>query len=437
MGWNQWYSARSYIRSSLWIVPFIALVIYAAVIRVIYWIDEWNGWEVLWPWGVSGTQAMLQTVITLMLTFFVFTFGSLMVAVQVASGQLTPRIISATLLRDNAIRFTVGLFIFTLLFATGALARLDTTVSRGVAAVAGLLGFASISAFLYLIDHAVRLLRPVSVVWRVGEQGRAVIESVYPEPARDPGLFPETRHDPSRLSQVLLHHGRSGIVLAVDLKRLVILAKRRNAVIELVPRIGDFVATGDPLFRVSDGTGVGDDRALRAMVALGPERTIEQDSTFAFRIIVDVAVKALSKAINDPTTAVLAIDQLQRLLRLVGNRHLQDTEIRDRSGQVRVIFRTPNWEDFVQLTFSEIRLYGAGNFQIARRLRSMIESLTQALPEYRRPALHDQLHLLDRALEKHYLLPEDLALARIPDAQGLGGASPNTPRRSLLAVVKT
>jgi uncharacterized membrane protein len=135
-------------------------------------------------------------------------------------------------------------------------------------------------------------------------------------------------------------------------------------------------------------------------------------------------VKALSKAINDPTTAVLAIDQLQRLLRIVGNRHLQDAEIRGRSGQVRVIFRTPNWDDFVQLTFSEIRLYGAENFQIARRLRSMIENLLQSLPEYRRPALSSQLDLLDRTLETLYKLPEDLALAREPDAQGLGGAAP-------------
>ncbi len=88
-----------------------------------------------------------------------------------------------------------------------------------------------------------------------------------------------------------------------------------------------------------------------------------------------------------------------------------------------MIFRTPNWEDFVQLTFSEIRLYGAENFQIARRLRAMIENLSQTLPEYRRPALRTELDLLDRAIEKLYTFPEDLALARVADPQGLGGAS--------------
>jgi uncharacterized membrane protein len=157
-------------------------------------------------------------------------------------------------------------------------------------------------------------------------------------------------------------------------------------------------------------------------VAFGPERTIEQDSTFAFRVIVDVAIKALSAAINDPTTAVLAIDQLHRLLRQVGRRHLHDNALFDSGGALRLIFPTPNWEDFVRLTFSEIRLYGAANFQIARRLRAMIENLMQNLPDTRRSALQRELDLLEGTLERLHRLPQDLALARQPDLQGLGGA---------------
>src|SRR6476661_9174862 len=117
------------------------------------------------------------------------------------------------------------------------------------------------------------------------------------------------------------------------------------------------------LFRLYGGAKTIDDRLLRAQIALGPERTIEQDSTFAFRVIVDIAIRALSKAINDPTTAVLAIDQLHRLLRDVGKRHLHDEQIMDDAGYLRVIFPTPNWDDFVQLACREIRLYGAENFQ--------------------------------------------------------------------------
>jgi uncharacterized membrane protein len=87
----------------------------------------------------------------------------------------------------------------------------------------------------------------------------------------------------------------------------------------------------------------------------------------------------------------LAIDQLHRLLRIVGGRHLHEEQIKDGNGRVRVVFPTPNWEDFVQLACREIRLYGAGNFQVARRLRAMIQNLLRALPESRRTALRKEL----------------------------------------------
>jgi uncharacterized membrane protein len=150
---------------------------------------------------------------------------------------------------------------------------------------------------------------------------------------------------------------------------------------------------------------------------------MEQDPMFSFRIEVDIALKALSPAINDPTTAVLAIDQLQRLLRLVGQRSLRTHEIMDQTGQPRLIFRTPNWEDFVHITFREIRFCGANNLQIPRRLRAMIENLLQTLPEHRHPALHEELDLLTRALAREHLFPEDLELACTPDSQGMGGSS--------------
>ena len=120
---------------------------------------------------MSGTQTALQTIITMSLSFIVFTFGSLLVAIQVASGQLTPRIIATTLLRDNVIRITVGLFVFTLLFALGTVARIEATVPRLVMWAAAILGLISVMAFLFLIDYAARLLRPVSILWRVSERG--------------------------------------------------------------------------------------------------------------------------------------------------------------------------------------------------------------------------------------------------------------------------
>jgi uncharacterized membrane protein len=207
---------------------------------------------------------------------------------------------------------------------------------------------------------------------------------------------------------------------------LVAKARRADIVIELVPQVGDFVAVDEPLFYLYGDHGAIVDNQLRTLVAFGMERTMEQDPVFAFRILADIALKALSAAINDPTTAVLALDQLHRLLRVTGKRSLRTEEIVDRSGRVRVILRTPNWEDFVHISFREIRHYGAGSIQIARRLRAAIENLIQTLPEHRHDALRVELTLLDRAIVSTHLFAEDLALARIPDPQGLGGSSGTT-----------
>jgi uncharacterized membrane protein len=120
---------------------------------------------------------------------------------------------------------------------------------------------------------------------------------------------------------------------------------------------------------------------------------------------------------------VLALDQVHRLLRMVGRRKLRGEVIVDASGRPRLIFRTPNWEDYVHVACSEIRACGANNLQVVRRMRAMLEDLRSTLPEQRRIALDTELDLLDWAMQAHFTRPEELALARIPDSQGLGGSS--------------
>ncbi len=421
--WNRLFRATSYLKSALWTVPIIAIALVLLSAPVIRHLDAWLGWR-LGGLAIAGAQALYQTVITLTLSFLVFTFGSLLVAIQVAGGQLTPRIIATLLLRDNVVRYSVGLFVFTLVFAVSTLNRLEQSVLELVALLTAALGVACIADFLFLIDYAARLLRPVSVVARVGDEGLAVIKAVYPGAATgEPGELEALRAQLKGPRRVVAHTGRSEIVLAVDLPTLVGAATKCDGLIEVVPQVGDFVAAEEPLFLLHGMAAALDERGLRTTVAFGPERTLEQDPIFAFRIIVDIALKALSPAINDPTTAVLAIDQVHRLLRVAGRRHLRRDVIRDAAGKPRVIFRTPNWEDFVHIACNEIRACGAANTQVARRLRAMLDNLVATLPEYRHSALLQELRLLDRSVEKHYSFPEDLALARVPDVQGLGGSA--------------
>jgi uncharacterized membrane protein len=297
----------------------------------------------------------------------------------------------------------------------------DEVVHQFNTFIAGVLGGGSLVVFLYLIDYAARLLRPVSLVQRVGESGIAVIQGVYPESTMLARTV-ESSGNSEFPVRTVANAGTSGILLALDLEGLVKQARQADGMIEFVPQVGDFVAADEPLFRLYGGAGAIDDRHLQAAVALGSERTLEQDPTFAFRILVDIAIKALSPAINDPTTAVLAIDQLHRLLRHVGLRHVSREEICDDAGKPRLVFRTPNWEDFVHLTCTEIRHCGAGSVQIMRRMRSMLDNLMHTLPPHRHAELRKQLDLLDRSIEEHYTFAEDRALARIPDPQGLGGS---------------
>jgi uncharacterized membrane protein len=319
--------------------------------------------------------------------------------------------------------FSMSQGIFTLLFALSAQNRITDEVYQLILFIAALLGVSCFAAFFYLIDYASRLLRPISILTKVGNRGLAVIKSVYPDMSLAPDA-PEGRHPALGIpNRIIQHEGTSEIILAVDLKTLSEEAERVNGIIEFVPQVGDFVALDEPLFNLYGRAAGLDDDTLRATVSCGSERTIEQDPTFAFRIIIDIALRALSPAINDPTTAVLAVDQLHRMLRTVGKRHLRTDEILGASGQLRVYFRTPDWEDFVHLAFSEIRSCGSSNMQVVRRLRAMIENLIQTLPPQRHRALHQELGLLDREIERHFDYPEELSLARIADSQGLGGHS--------------
>jgi uncharacterized membrane protein len=251
-----------------------------------------------------------------------------------------------------------------------------------------------------------------------------VIENVYPRLLGESG---EASREPEDLplgppSRTIVHAGLSGVVLAIDIQGLVAEARRIDGVIKLIPQVGEFVAHGESLFQVfGEGRALGA-VALRQAVAFGPARTLQQDPEFAFRILVDIAARALSPAVNDPTTAVQAIHQIQHLLRIVGMRDLSTGRVRDEAGRLRLIYRTPDWGDFVDLAVTEIRLYGAGSIQVSRRLCAMIEKLVEVLPSVRTPALQAQRSLIERSVQRGFQDPEDQRQAGIPDVQGMGGA---------------
>jgi uncharacterized membrane protein len=188
---------------------------------------------------------------------------------------------------------------------------------------------------------------------------------------------------------------------------------------------GDFVATGAGTVVVY-GTPPRPalaQRQLSGMVALGTERTIDQDPAFALRIMVDVAIRALSPAVNDPTTAVQVLDHLENLLVAIGTTPELSgrRERRDTDGRLRLVMPAHRWEDFLALGTTEIREYGAASIQVMRRMRAMLESLrTSILPEYV-AAADDELARLDATVETHWGASVDLDRARTSGRQGIGG----------------
>jgi uncharacterized membrane protein len=151
------------------------------------------------------------------------------------------------------------------------------------------------------------------------------------------------------------------------------------------------------------------------------ERTFEQDPKYPIRLLVDIAIKALSPAVNDPTTAVQTIDQLEDLLRRLGGYDLDAGYAGDANGVVRLIFPMPTWEDYLTLAFDEIRQYGATSVQVMRRLRSALVGLTDSLSSGERAdAVRRYLQHLDLVIEHSTLDAEDRLMAHQEDRQGLG-----------------
>jgi uncharacterized membrane protein len=419
MSWLERYRLRHYFANSIWIYPVLGALAAIGLVRLLHDVERELGWTS--PVDPDTARAVLGTIASSLFTSIVFVGTALLVAVQLASANLSPRIIGLVF-RDPITKLSLTMLAFSFTLSLSALIRVTAAVPLLTAHTSAYMSFVSLAIFLYLIDHLGKALRPSGALMTVARRGRKVIEAVYPHLISDsktPSLAAAEvlKGEPTRT----IRNPKDGAVLAFDVQGLVALAARADCVIELVPQVGDFIACRDPLFQIFQGGESLSAETLCQSVAVGQERTPEQDPAFAFRIIVDIASKGLSPAINDPTTAVLALDQIHHLLRTVGLRRLDDERVRDATGRLRLAYRTPDWEDFVELAVTEIRQFGGTSIQIARRLRAMLENLIETLPEQRAARLRIELEKLPRSTKRFFHEPADVALADIADLQGVGG----------------
>jgi uncharacterized membrane protein len=400
--WRRRSRLNEFIRNSPWIEPAAAILVAIVIARGLRHTDEALRWKVF-DFSADGARAVLGVFIASMLTFIVLVASTLLLVVQLASAALTPRIILPTF-RNIRIRLALSTFFFAYALAIALIGRIeDDRVPQLALAFTIVANVLSAIFFVYFVMAIGMGLRPAFVLTRLAEIGRRVICEVYPREydgtdvngdSCAPALAIDSRATPVEYT------GSSGALLAFDAQGLIDYAVQHDAVVELVPHVGDFVSHGEAVFKIHTSHTV-DPQPLQDMISLGAERTFQQDATLSLRNIVDIANKALSPAINDPTTAVLAIDQLQRLLRTGGGRQLHSGRQTDAAGKVRLLFPTPKWEQFVGIACEEIRTYGATSPRILQRLEMMLVQLSETLREPRRPALREALRRIDATIASH------------------------------------
>ncbi len=424
MTWLNRYRAKEFVRSSFWLFPSLAIFGAWLFAKLLLWFVPDPAWPRFEQGDIDGLRTSMAAFASSMLTFVVYAVSALLLAVQLASGQITPRLIRLTFSRWE-MKFSTSLFVFAFGVTMVALANLRDESRPSILIMAAIAGnISSILVFFWFVQEVGLGLRPVSVLQHIFGNGKIALDSVY-ERAFDP-LQEQGDGAAGRAAaegRIVRRTGPSGTFLAFGSHDLVALAVRCGCTIELIAQVGDFVSTEDALARVYPADAPIEDGTINEMVAFGPERTIRQDPLFAFRIMVDIAARALSPAINDPTTAVLAIDQVHRLLRYAGAKNLDSGRVFDREGKLRLVFPTPDWEDIVGLAVTEIRQYGANSIQVARRLRAMLEHLVDRLPQARIAALRRELDLLEESVARSFPDAEDRRRANVGDFQGLGGSS--------------
>jgi uncharacterized membrane protein len=426
VSWGLAFRARQYLKGSLWIVPLaggVAGVLLALVVadtRPIFRLP--SGWH----YSPGTADAVLASVVgaAVGLTGFVVTVSVLVV--QMATGTFSARYMRL-FYRDRVLKAVLAVLIGTFTFSFGLLRRVeaDSVPNFGVT-FAGFLMGTGLVLFVIFLDRFVHRLRPVAVAALVADAGRRAFREVLAETSRDEALdvVPAPFDVPGAPALIVRAEG-GGAIQALDMRGLVAWARANDCVVVVRYPVGDFVPAGAAVIE-AHGTVAGDpsaaQKALDAMIAFGDERTIEQDPAFAIRIMVDIAARALSPAVNDPTTGVQILDHLEDLLGLLGRSPPPERSARSGGPATRgVVIPTRSWADYLMLGVTEIREYGAPNIQIVRRLRAMLDELRESVHAENRAAVDDQLARLDATVAEHWQGSPDLDLARTGDRQGVGG----------------
>lgn len=372
--------------------------------------------------SVDQATAIYSSIASGMIALTGIVFSLAFVMIQFSATAYSPRLV-LWISRDPVMWHALGVFTATFLYATAALAGVNRSASGKVPFfslwLVVVLLIASVAMFIGLVQR-ISLLQIGRMLIFTGDQGRRVITTTYP--AAKPAVAARAAEDFRRLpcTQTLIHQGRPRTIQAVDVATLVNLAEESGGVIEMTVAVGDTVVELMSLLRVFGARQPIDEKKLRHGIEIGDERTFEQDPKYAIRLLVDIAIKALSPAVNDPTTAVQALDQIEDLLLRLGQRDLEIGAYRGDDGKLRLVVPSPAWPELLQLGLDEICSCGATSVQVMRRMNALIADLIPCVPEERRAALRYWDGRLKATIARSFADSEERMAASKEDRQGLG-----------------
>ena len=311
-------------------------------------------------------------------------FSLLFLVVQWAFTSLSPRL---NLFRDDPIvwrtfAFAVGVFVFSVTTALVIGDQQKVSVIVPAAEVAAVL--AAIALIRTLQVKAFASIQLAPTLSAIAGQGRGIIDDLYRRPC-PPGRQPAAPLPPRRRAVLWPH--RQAILQQLDLGRL--LRAADGAVIVLRAGMGDTLQQGAPVADLHGGEAA--DTAVLAGLVTGPERTFRQDPLFAFRLLADIAMRALSPAVNDPATAVQVLDTIESLLQALVSRDLDVAEVADDAGTVRVVLALPSWDDYLRTGLDDLIESAAQSPMVLLRARALLTTLLNAAPPARQPPITRRL----------------------------------------------
>ena len=335
---------------------------------------------------LGGIAASIMTVVSIV-------FAILLMTLTLASMQFSPRII-VSFTRDRVTQWTLGIFLGTFTYCMAALpaARLLPHPFAPVATVMGamLLALACVAWLLFFIHHISHAISVSHIVDRIASETEVMIDEMMPWPHRlnampDPHLLEPATWETPLLSP------KSGYIRFVDTKRLVALAKSYHVKVHVVRRVGHFVPAGTTLFMVYRGNRLSPDQREELMdtVDLGPSRTLQQDIEFGVLQIVDIALKAISPAVNDPSTGVSCVDQLSRILIRFASREVPGPLLYDPPGVVRASIAWIDFGGLLTSAFEQIRLYSKADIAVSQRMLRALGDIAGTVED---PAYRVKLH---------------------------------------------